>query len=605
MPGTIILSPDPLPATDPLPAAALQPGQGDFGSFSSDPDYKKLLESYQNGDLQECEAGVTALLQKYPYEEILLEFQEDIRVRLEFRQQHLKGTRAHRRTRVFRWFAILLAIGGVLALGVYGFQWATSTVLYNMAQALVVSTPDTMAALAQLESQVRSLIQIGNSAKAAEIIEQIRAIDSTYPALDDLTNQVAQLTELDARYEEAMQLVTEQDLTGALAILKEIEAQNPTYKDAAHQISLIEKQVRVDELLQTADQAYADEQWEQVILAYEELLTIDPSITPPDYETHLFNSYYHAINDLLNTEQPSSAVINQAEKYYLKSLQVAPQRAEFATQREELRLLVSDLLLYKYRHYAEELINNQDVSENSVTIAIDYLNKALALAPDNHDIKTDLEDAQTYLSAIKKFNAKDWDSAITILESITYFNQGYANGMVKLLLFEAYSARANRFYNVGFYNEARRDYEAAEINAWDHTSNATQLFQVQMQLGFTLGRMHYYQEADSYFSYALKLIDVPSIVEDQALLDALSSAQTLYEAFNYMDAYVIYAESLSDLSVFYSPQQSYFHAGDSLAYIAGAFSSTIDKIRASNNLSDAMLLSTDMVLSIPFIAGVE
>ena len=59
---------------------------------------------------------------------------------------------------------------------------------------------------------------------------------------------------------------------------------------------------------------------------------------------------------------------------------------------------------------------------------------------------------------------------------------------------------------MSLYQDARKNLEQAEILAWDDTDNLMKLFQVQVLLGDTIGKMSDYENAVSYYKYALDAI---------------------------------------------------------------------------------------------------
>ena len=246
----------------------------------------------------------------------------------------------------------------------------------------------------------------------------------------------------------------------------------------------------------------------------------------------------------------------------LKALSLAPSDTQFKTEKTNLKKLIDMLLVQKYRSIAKSKINSKDGSVNSVNLAIQYYQKAIEISREKRALQNDLASAQIYRKALERFNALDWDYAIKYLEDLAYFNQNYANGMVKKLLYEAYSARGRKYYTVGYYPDARSNFEAAEIMAWKDNANLLQIFEVQMALALTFGKMHNYSTADAYFEAALKSIDASKRITDKGILDALSSAHKNYINGDSYEAYSTYEKALADQTIFQKYKQASFNKGD-------------------------------------------
>ena len=173
--------------------------------------------------------------------------------------------------------------------------------------------------------------------------------------------------------------------------------------------------------------------------------------------------------------------------------------------------------------------------------------------------------------------------------------------MVKKLLYEAYSARGRKYYTVGYYPDARSNFEAAEIMAWKDNANLLQIFEVQMALALTFGNMHNYSTANAYFEAALKSIDASKRIADKGILDALNSAHKSYINGDTYEAYLTYEKAFADQTIFQKYKQVYLDKGVNLASIASAYNSTIASILAKNDIENTATLGTDGVIQIPTI----
>jgi len=67
--------------------------------------------------------------------------------------------------------------------------------------------------------------------RSSKGLEEIQTTDPGYPGLNAALDQAHSLLSLDSQYSEAMQKKEDGDLAGALAILQDIEAKHPGYRD--------------------------------------------------------------------------------------------------------------------------------------------------------------------------------------------------------------------------------------------------------------------------------------------------------------------------------------------------------------------------------------
>jgi tetratricopeptide (TPR) repeat protein len=586
-------------------------GREEFDSFINNPEYQKLLTSYQNAEWESCKKILGSLLEAYPGNARLFDLKQDIEIQLEFHQFDLDIARSRRIGRIGRAAGTLLIVCVGLVLGYYGFQLFTSTnfsqfteLLYPKAE--VQATQDIMGNLAELENQAMALLQNGNAVSALQIIQQIETVDPNYPDLALLKEKINKLADYNLLYEQAMQDLSANQPVEALSLFKQIQQEYPVFRDVEYQIQKIEKSNLIQELLTKANDAFQAGEWTVVIDSYEQVSVIDPTLNVPNLEEQLFVSYYHAITDILNQAQTTQEDMVNAEDYYRKAFSLVPQNPNFTQERTDLVNLMNDLMILKYRQNAKTLLDSLDASEASVTLAVSYLKKASNLAPDNHDLKNEYDNAQAYQVALQHFNDKDWDSAIQYLENLANFNSSYANGMLNTLLYEAYTARGSRYMSIGFYDDARRDFAQAEVIAWGQTPpNSMQMLQAELNLGFIVGKRYEYKDSASYFVNGLDYINAMARISDPQILNSLVSARQLYDTGQYKDAYDLFAEILNDPTTFCTIQEISASKGDSLAHLAAVYSSTIKAIIDENNLATIMaetvLLETDQVLKVPSI----
>ena len=196
----------------------------------------------------------------------------------------------------------------------------------------------------------------------------------------------------------------------------------------------------------------------------------------------------------------------------------------------------------------------------------------------------------------------NWEQAITNLDQISSMDPNYANGNANLLLFEAYYALGKQYYSVGLYLDAINKLEQAEILAWYDSDNLIKLFQVQVLLGDTIGKLNDYENAVSYYKYALNAIQVNKrLTNFPAIATKLAEANVLAVYGNYEDAFNAFQEVLKGIDVVYSISEIEISDGACLAFFANENLSTVDAVLEANDLPMSMAITLGRKLKVPII----
>ena len=154
------------------------------------------------------------------------------------------------------------------------------------------------------------------------------------------------------------------------------------------------------------------EKWDQVITAYENALTLDPKLDDPLMKEQLLNAYLKKIIGMLQNENTSIDDIENAEQYYRKAVAMIPQNKAFASERENLQEVSSNLLELKFIQTAKAILEDKNQTTTSIAKAVSYLSKAADLKPENTALQLDLKNAEYYQTAFQNFIDMDWVSAI-------------------------------------------------------------------------------------------------------------------------------------------------------------------------------------------------
>ena len=553
--------------------------------LATDRDYQELLIHYQNAEWDQCRQLIHSLLERYPDQQVLLDFKADIDVQLLLKKMSTDKSRSKVKKIVFSVLTVLVLV--VVGMIVVGFFTQQTVSAYQreaenyQAQLEQVHQEN----LGLLENQARFALQAGKPEVALEILGKIDAEDRNYPALEALRVEASGQLELIDLYDQAMQEMALENYPAALDLFTQIRATAPLFRDVNYRIGWIQNYQHVKQLIADGEDAYNHKEWQSTIQLYEEALSLDSSVNSPSIKNQLLYSYLNSIIETLSKEDHTIEELERSGTYYRKAIALIPQDRDYISEREQLQSLSLELLVSKNYQMAKVLLGDPNHTRVTVGKAISFLKYASELKPDNQLFKTELNKAQLYQSVLEYFDQGKMQQAIAGLEDLARFDRQYPNGMGSVLLYEAYVSQGLKLHNTGFYRDARVNFEQAELIAWEHPENAMQLFMVQIDLGNTIGKLENYKDAVSYIEYALKNIpDVIEKVDDQEFLETLHQARQLSGEGKYSEAYAAYQDLLSKMDLLFITQDVAVSAGDNLFYLAYQYQSTIQAIQLMNDV---------------------
>jgi tetratricopeptide (TPR) repeat protein len=566
--------------------------------LSNDPEYIDLISLYQNGDFPKCREVLDALEERYPEHPALQKFEDDLQFKLMVRSMEDKNKKSEKREKVKSSFNVIffVIIGVAIVVGVFFFSFR-----YFNNQIVERQQLQEAAQLESLTTQAEQLLLVGKPQPASAIVESIREIDPNYEQLSTLTSEVDSLLRMEAKYQEALALIDAGNSADALVLFYEIQEENPGLWDVSQQIAAIENENQLAILLENGNTAYQNEDWDTVISSYEGALVLSPQLSDPLITEQLLQGYLKKIISMLQADNATIEDIEEAEQYYRKAVALIPQSKEYANERENLQEASSNLLQLKFVQTAKAMLADSEQTITSVKKAVTYLSKAASIDPKNSALQRDVNNAEYYQVAFQDFLDMNWAAAITNLTKIMESDPNFAGGHSSTLLYEAYSALAGQYYSAGFYSDALNNYEQAELIAWDDTVDVLKLFQVQVNIGDTYGKLRDYENAVSYYLYALNSIDVPART-DLGTLNSLMAQASYWDAVGDFDsAYETLQEAFSEIDSVYTSSEIEIGDGVCLAFFADDNQSTVDAILEANNLPQNMVINYGRQLIVPSI----
>ncbi len=567
--------------------------------FSSDPEYLKLIEHYQKGKFTECEQLMESLELSYPGQPELQKIREDLEMKgsvnsltssIRKNEALAKGKDTLR----------LILFGLVVIIGIGAVFFASSLILLKNRP--LEPTPNVNSQLDSLYLQAEQLLQTGQPSSALAVVLKIRAFDPDYQYLPDLIERTNKLLEFEARYRTATELIDKGEKDEALRVLKLLESESPGMWDIPQRITTIEKEKKISEYLKAGDSAYQNKEWEKVIEAYEGVLALDEQLNDTMMKEQLLFAYLNRIIIMLQSDNTSFEDIALSEQYYRKAVILIPQNKEFVSQRENLQKISRDLLEKKYTQLAKASLADKNQTTATVNGAVYYLTKALNLNPEDAELQAEFNNANSYRVALDSFIDMDWAQAVTNAETVVSANKDFAGGNASALLYEAYYALGKRNYNSGLYLDAREILEKAEILAWANGDNRLKIFQVQVLLGDSIGKVEDYENAVSYYQYALNAINYQEKIATRSdLINQYRGAEQLAAAGDYKAAFTTFQDLLGQIDKIYTISEIEVGSGVCLALFANENLSTLDAVIKANELPANMVISFGRVLSVPSI----
>lgn len=569
----------------------------DSNELIGNPDYSSMLEHFQRGEFLECLNLLEKLENQYPENKHILKFKDDLQIKMSLEKITESGKKEEKRRKkkaIFKMSILsVIATSIVLITFVFSFYFLEKNAASKRSE-------EELALLTSLQYQAEQLLQAGQSKPANEIIEKMKSINPDYVDLQPLILEASEITQLESDYNTALQLIQENKKGEALIILNEIEEKAPGMWDINQQIDSLETFFEIAESIESGREAFLENQWEQVITAYEYALSLDPSLNDPLMSEQLLQSYLNRIISLL--DNPSAAIedIEKAEEYYRRAVSMAPQSKALAFERENLQKASKNLLVLKFTQIARSNLEDKSQTLSSISEAVSYLRKAANIQSEDTNLSEDLKNAEFYQIAFKSYIEMKWETVITNLKLLTNSEPDYAGGNASILLYEAYYELAKQYASLGLYLDAIEELELAEILAWDDSDNLIKLYQVQVFLGDMFGKVRNYEDAVSYYKYALNAIQANRRLSGyHSISSKLSDANIKASYLQYEDAFNSYQEVLQGIDVIYTIKEMEIGDGICLAFFANENLSTSTAIIEANNLPTSMVFTFTQNLKIP------
>lgn len=572
-----------------------------FITLSEDSDFVRFNECYQKGDWNQSESLLVQLTDRYPGNSQLIKYQQDLLMQQSLREISFKQKQETYNRQIKRRMRNSIIVSGVIALSIIVFM-VTVLVVFNLASKRIAEQNNYQ--LEIMSTQVEQLLLSGQPEPASIVIKKMQSLDPDYSSIPNLLSRTNELLSLEGVYKQALALEASKNYNDALVLFYSIQESQAGLWDVPAKIQSINNEIQIQEYYFKAEAAYELGDWKSVIENFEAALLINSKLEDPIKKEQLLNGYLHSIIDLLENDSVSIDEISKAENYYRKAVAMIPQSAAFASERENLQKVSSNLLQLKFTQLAKQMLGDPHQTVNSIGQAVSYLSKASNLSPNNSELQNYLTNAKLYKIGFQNFVQLNWNPAIENLSRVIENDPDFANGNASLLLYDAYISKGNQNYSVGLYLDARSSYEQAEILAWEDSNNPMKLFQAEYLLGNTIGKVGDYSNAITYYQYSLK----PDYIYNQLMTkrdfySLLPAFDSTFNPLNPEETYLKYFNAFENVQQFYSSQKIKINDGECLTFFAEENQSTIYAIQTANKLSKNVAVTFGQELVVPTIGN--
>jgi tetratricopeptide (TPR) repeat protein len=127
--------------------------------------------------------------------------------------------------------------------------------------------------------------------------------------------------------------------------------------------------------------------------------------------------------------------------------------------------MVEERMFRGYIEAAQKTLAENPGSIQALGLANEYFREALKLKPNDAEVARQSEMANKFLQAQRFFSQGSWGSVIENLEYVYIAEAGYAGGVARQALYEAYVARGNEEMAIGDFDTALSDFQRAAVLA--------------------------------------------------------------------------------------------------------------------------------------------
>jgi tetratricopeptide (TPR) repeat protein len=530
-----------------------------------DPLYETAMNFLQQGDWDNGLVQLDKLILQYPLDHKLRTLRQEMHLRARMDQDEHEDQSVERRRRFTRIASRLWAVILIVVLIVTGYSSVATFI-----QERIEDTRQTLEHEFMVVEQsaklrdAQALLRADRPDEALILLEEVTASGVEFPELESILSQANAESALLADYYEGLRQMERQNWDAARNLFIGILDKAPTFRDVSILLADVERTTFMDEILKSSNQNFDMEEWQAAIEGYESIRALDPEFQSLLIEDKLFASYVNAAKATLVDQEDSLQALETAERYF---------------------------------------------------------RKALALRPQDPEVKSERELAHLYLKAQNDFSEGLWSEVISGLEIINVEKPDYALGTARQTLYEAYIARGDAWMGKGEYETATVDYQRASVLAKQDPEAVLRLFEAHLKIAEVEGTQGNFESAVFQYRTAIEISDLKTraLRDNAAQAASLSEAEATAEEGNFGLAYEQYRKALGiipgnyclsygayqeALNIANSRGRMITHQvqeGEYLTMIANRYRSTVCAIVVANDISDPDVILLGQELLIPVL----
>lgn len=573
--------------------------------YMKDPSFNQALASFQRGEWEAGFEKLEKLEKSFPADQSLRAFHQEMQLRAKIDQDEKIDLEIERNRRIIRLGTRL----SLMVLAVLLVFWGIRTYSFRVQQQLAQARARVEEEAREMELSIRfrnaqNLLQAGRAGEAIMIFQQIQEVDPEFPNLDAYLNQAQEAETVDARYNEALVLADQGEISKALGILDEIQKTAPNYRDVAQRMEDLKRDLLLEDLFEQAETAFETSSWQDAVSNYESVRSIDLSYRTDDVEDHLLQSYLNAAEEQLANPEGTLEALETANTYFRKALSLRPQNEVIIARQTQAREQIENRLVNTFISKAQEVLTSDSDSIETQKIAENYLSMALSFRPDDPEIQIQFDLSHKYLNGLDSFNKGLMNDAIDDLAFIYQNDRNYASGTARQTLYDAYVARGNSEMAVGDYKSALIDFQDAAMIAGQPPVSALRLYEAQLKVAYTQGLLLNYEDAVLIYRSAVDFGDLSTrALENSTLSNSLAEAENYAVRGNYRQAYLRYREVLRNSNELYDYTVHIVQENEYLTMIARRYNSTVEAIAIANEISNPNKIFVGQELLVPTLPG--
>jgi tetratricopeptide (TPR) repeat protein len=534
-------------------------------TYLNHPTYSSALKHFQEGKWDASLKELDWLINHFPTVEDLQNLKQDIQIRSELDQGQLVEDLSYRRRRITSILIRVFGISTILLISIAALGYFSSDIQEQLQIAQNAIEQEVLLIDQSVKYRDAQAFLIADRPEEAYVLlQEIVETGGDFPGLQDAIIEAQDSSNIKARYEQAKYLIGIQDWDGARVLLEEISETSANYRDVPLLLASLDSNSYMSEIFKQSSLHFEAEEWEAAAAGFESLRALDPNFDSEVIEAHLFESYVNAARFVLTDQEDSLEALKTAETYF---------------------------------------------------------RKALALRPQNPDIKSERELARYYIDAQADFLDGRWTEVIAALEVVYSREPDYAMGTALQTLYEAYVARGDSQLSAGNYEPSLSDFQRAVILAEQDPKAYLRLYEAQLKAAEAQGTQDNYEAAVLLYRAAVDVSRLRELAKEEDLLQLalLDEAEYYAAQGNFSVSYERYRSALGitpgNFCMSFEPYQDALHfnvsrntmrnhivePGEYLTLIANRYRSTVCAIVLANDISDPDTIFTGQELLVPVL----